>query len=335
MINVLITLPEGPVRRSFFTDTVLKKLESMSDCRFFWNKKDRQFSHDELRQYLKDSDACIINWGCGKLDDSILNSAEKLKFIGVLGGSVRPYIGEDFFDRADRVIVNSADEMARSVAEATLAYMLCALREIPRYDSQMKSGVKWHSDDFFNRGLFYKTIGLIGLGNVGRKLIDYLKPFENTFLVYDPYIKELPYHGGNIKLVELDELLKNSEIISIHAALTEETHRMLDKNALKLIRDGALLVNTARGGIIDERALTDELESGRFSAVLDVFEEEPLPLESKLRALNNVILIPHMAGPTIDMRPHMTLSVLNSLTEYFSGKMPRQVITREKYRIMT
>lgn len=332
--NILITLPEGPVRDTFFTAPVLNRLNSMEGCSFTWNDTEDQFTADELRDKLAGKDACIVNWGCGKIDKSILESVPNLKFIGVLGGSVKPYIDEDFFDFKDRVIVNSADVMAKSVAEAVVAYMLSSVRDIPYYDYNMKHGLVWRTEDFHNSGLFYKTIGLVGLGQVGRYVIKYLEPFDVKFLIYDPYIKGLP-ETRNIKLTGLYELISNSDIISIHAAQTRETYHMIDRNALKKVKEGAVLINTARGSIIDENALIEELRTGRFKAVLDVYEEEPLPVHSGLRDLDNVILIPHMAGPTIDMRQYMTLSVIDSMVCYFNGEQPEEVINKDKYRIMT
>lgn len=333
--DILITLPKGPIRNTFFPAAVLNRLKEMAGYSFTWNDTEDQFSEDELKMKIAGKDACIVNWGTRKIGKSILESAPNLKFIGVLGGSVKPYVEEDFFDCDDRVIVNSADVMAKSVAEAVIAYILAAVRDIPYYDWGMKHGMLWRDDDFHNSGLFYKTIGLIGLGQVGRYVIRYLEPFDVKFLVYDPYVKNISGVADNIRFTELKELISSSDIISIHAAQTKETYHMLGRDMLKEIRDSSVLINTARGSIIDEFALIDELKTGRFKAVLDVFEKEPLPSGSVLRSLKNVILIPHMAGPTIDMRRYMTLSVIDRMVQYFNGVLPEGIVTKEKYRIMT
>ena len=335
MYRVFMPEPDGPVRRSFLTESVVQRMESMKNFHFSRNETGRPLSRAELTDALRDCDACLLNWSCSKLDSELLGKALKLKFIGVLGGGVRSFMDEDFFGDTTRVLVNSADVMAKSVAEAAMGYMISALREIPQYDKSMKSGTPWRSDDFFNRGLFYKTIGLVGLGRVGQYLIQYLKPFSVNFLIYDPYVHTLPQGFDNCRLTELDEVLTSAEIITIHAALTPETRHLLNHDKLRLIRDGGLLVNTARGGIIDEAALVRELSTGRFSAVLDVFEEEPLSTESPLRKLDNVTLIPHMGGPTIDMRQYMTHGLLDNMEAYFSGKTPDNLMTLQKYQLMT
>lgn len=334
-INILVTLPEGPIRNTFFTPSVLRRLNGLNGYNFTWNDTSKQFTEDELKAKLAGQHGCIVNWGCNKISKPILEKASDLNFIGVLGGSVNPYIDEDFFDCKNHVIVNSANVMAKSVAEAVIAYILSAVRDIPYYDYNMKHGMAWRDDDFHNSGLFYKTVGLIGLGQVGRYVIKYLEPFDVQFMVYDPYIKRLPEDLKNVRLTGLNELIQSSDIISIHAAMTRETYHMVDRDTLKRIKDGAVLINTARGSIIDENALIDELKTGRFKAVLDVFEEEPLPLYSGLRGLDNVILIPHMGGPTIDMRQYMTLSVIDSMVDYFNGGRPEGIVDRERYKIMT
>lgn len=338
LIRVLIPVPQGYVRDTFFTPAVKRQMESLTEFRFEWNDTGRFLSHDELAECLSECDACLLNWGCGKLDDALLDRTPKLRFIGILGGAARPYIDESFFDRkdyVDRVLVNSSDIMAQSVAEAVLAYMLCALRHLSYYDSRLKAGMLWREEDFHNSGLFHKTIGLIGLGQVGRNLMRYLKPFSPHFLVYDPYIRQLPSENGDAALTDLDDVLRKSDILSVQAALTAQTRHMIGRRELAMLRDGALIVNTARGGILDEKALADELATGRIRAALDVFEQEPLSRESPLRRMDNVLLIPHMAGPTIDMRQQMTLSLIGHMTCFFKEAIVQNPITKERYRIMT
>ena len=333
--KVLVTLPKGSIRDTFFTNMVLNNLNNIYDYEFIWNEDNRQFSHEELKKSLIDKDACIVGWGCNKIDSSIFNNAEKLKFIGVLGGEVNPYIDEYFFDYGDRVIVNSANVMAKSVAEATIAYIMSAMRDIPYYDYVLKHEKGWRSETYYNEGLFNKTVGLIGLGQVGRYLIEYLRPFNVQFLVYDPYVDAKSIKYDNVKLTNINEVIGMSKIISIHAALTKDTYHMINKDILERIKDGSTLINTARGSIIDEEALVIELKKKRFKAVLDVYETEPLSDNSELRNLNNVILIPHMAGPTTDMRQYMTLELIDNMLVFFKGGEPKGKINRDKFKIMT
>ncbi|NMA85591.1 MAG: hydroxyacid dehydrogenase [Epulopiscium sp.] len=334
--QVLITLPDGYIRDTFFTSKVREKMDEMKNVKFTWNpKKDQQWTEEELAEQLYDKDACIFGWGCPPFKTEVLKKCPKLKLLTVLGGGMKSYIESNMFDETSILLSNQANQMAKSVAEAVIAYALAALRDIPHYDRSMKNHNLWRVDKYYNEGLFYRTIGMVGLGQVGRYVIEFLKPFDVNFLIYDPYVDpaSLPYE--NIQIVSLDEAIEQSDIVSIHAGYTPETHHMMNAEKLQKIRDGALLINTARGGIIDEQALILELQKQRFKAVLDVYEKEPLPIDSGLRELSNVILVPHMAGPTIDMRQYMTLGALYDIEQVLQGKLPAHVVTKEQIQIMT
>lgn len=335
--NIFIVLPDGYVRQTFFTPMVLDAMANMGDMRFTFNETGDFLKGTDLKEHLKGQDACILGWGCAKMSNELLDALPSLKVLGVLGGGVGTLVEEEFFDYPDRMIINSANIMAKSVAEATVAYMMSGLRDITLYDKRMKEGVLWKDTEYYNEGLFYKTIGLVGLGQIGRQLIKYLKPFEVEILLYDPYIPDDDeiFSYDNVKRAELETVLGQVDIVSIHAGYTEETYHMLNRERLSLLKPGTLLVNTARGGIVDEQALADILEQGEIKAVLDVYEKEPLPLESRLRKLDNVTLIPHMAGPTIDMRQYMTMSILNDLTDIFEGHDVKNRISLRQYKIMT
>ncbi len=335
--KVLVAIPDGYTRDTFFTPMVRDRMAKMPGLEFIWNMGTKQFSKEEIGNILTDCSSCILGWGAPRLTTKMLQEKDQLKLIAILGGGVKPYIEEDFFDKTDKTLINQTDVMAKSVAEATLAYMLSGLRDIPYYDHGMKNSFQWRSDKFFNQGLFYKTVGLVGLGKVGRYLIEFLKPFNVDIIIYDPYLDASTIEGDNITIEQnLDSLLSRADIISIHAGYTEETHHMLNKARLSKIKDGALLVNTARGGIIDEAALVEELKKNRFKAVLDVYEREPLSEDSGLRNLDNVVLIPHMAGPTIDMRQYMALALLNDIYKFLNGDKDLScILNKERVNIMT
>ncbi len=333
--HVFVSIPNNIERSTFFTPMIMNYIENIKEFTVTFNPYNRQLTEDEKRYFLKDKDALVVGWGCGKYSSEMLKQESKLKVMGVLGGAIQPYIDEDFFNLEERFIITGAKVMARSVAEAVLTYTLTSLRDISNYDHKMKRVEKWRSNDFFNEGLFYKKVGFIGLGQVGRFVLEMLKPFNVKVSIYDPYVSDEEIQSINCKKVSLEELMTTSDVISVHAALTQETFHLINKENLKLMKKGALLVNTARGGIIDEQALIHILKQGYIKAALDVYEEEPLGKESKLRSLENVLLIPHMAGPTIDMRQYMTLDILHRFQSYFQSGKIDDYITKEKYKIMT
>ncbi len=197
----------------------------------------------------------------------------------------------------------------------------------------MRSGELWPQFDHA-QSLFNKKVGLIGLGTVGRFLLDLLVPFNVQVKVYDPYIKKESL--SNHKNVELcptiEEVLKWGDVISLHASKTPETYHMVNKDRLKLIKDNALLVNTARGAIIDEQALIRELKKNRFYAILDVYEKEPLELKSELRQLGNVTAMPHVAGVG---DTELTYGMIDEIRRFANNQPLQLEISREAWRLMT
>ncbi|MBR4933578.1 MAG: hydroxyacid dehydrogenase, partial [Clostridia bacterium] len=217
------------------------------------------------------------------------------------GGTVGDLIDNTAYENGITVI--SGNKMyAESTAEGALTYILSALRYIPDDVTAMRDGDYWNSP-YLTRGLIGKTVGIIGVGAVSRNLMRYMKPFGVSIKVWDTYDVD-PEFLAEVNAVQttFDDVLSSCDIVSVHAALRDATKGLIGERELSLIRDGALFVNTSRGPIIDEEALTRELESGRIMAVLDVFTREPLPCDSPLRQMKNVYLIPHKAGPTYDMR---------------------------------
>jgi phosphoglycerate dehydrogenase-like enzyme len=145
-------------------------------------------------------------------------------------------------------------------------------------------------------GNYGKVVGIVGASRIGRRVIELLRPFDLCVLVFDPYLPDAEAAALGVESVELDDLLARSDVVSLHAPLLPETRGLLDAGRLARLRDGAVLVNTARGGLVDTAALTRELASGRIEAVLDVTEPEVLPADSPLYDLENVLLTPHVAG---------------------------------------
>jgi phosphoglycerate dehydrogenase-like enzyme len=168
-----------------------------------------------------------------------------------------------------------------------------------------------------------------------RFLAEMLRPFRAKITAYDPYAGDEALASLGVERASLEEVVSKSKIISIHAARTPETYHMITRELLRSVRDGALLVNTARGSIVDEEALAGELATGRFKAVLDVFEDEPLPASSRLRGLSNAILMPHMAGPTVDRRKAVTLALIEDIKRFCEGRPLKHSIDREYAMAMT
>lgn len=314
-MDILVTIPiSNSEDNSFITPEIEQTLESMG--KVIWNTFTRQFSSEELKEKLKDIDVCITGWSCPHLDHDVLENAEKLRLVAHTGGTVAPIVSDYLYDRGIKVI--SGNKLyAESVAEGVVAYILSSLRDIPYYAHFMKSG-GWKGDNYYIEGLLDQSIGLVGFGMVAKYLVKMVAPFRSKVKVYDPYAKEDVLREHGVEKASLEDIFSNCKIISIHAPKIPDTYHMIDKRLIEMIPEDSILINTARGSIIDEEALTEELQKNRFKAVLDVYEVEPLPDESILRKLSNVILIPHMAGPTIDRRKYVTMAIIDDINNFLT-----------------
>lgn len=331
-MNILFTVPEGDIREHYFPDEAIAALKKLGNVIF--NDKEAQFTPAELKEHISDIDVCLTHWGCPQFTAEVLQNANRLGLIAHAAGSVGDLVSDHVY--AAEIKVCSANKiMAKSTAEGVLAYILAGLRQIPRIDRGMRKRLPW-KDLRINRGgeLFGAKIGLVGLGTIGRCLLDLLKPFDVRVKVYDPYIAQTSVgRYSNVELcASLDEVLQWGDIISLHASLTKETRHMINDEKLRTIRDHALFVNTARGAIVDEGALIRELQSGRLEAILDVYATEPLPLDSPLRNLDNVILMPHVA--TV-VRERMTYAMLAEIERYSKGEPLQHEISYEQFKLMT
>jgi D-3-phosphoglycerate dehydrogenase len=230
---------------------------------------------------------------------AIIEKAKNLKYIAVLRAGTEN-IDSDYAETKGIEVLNTLGRNARSVAEFTLGMILSEIRNIARAHAALKAG-EWRKD-FPNSAaipeLNEKTVGLVGFGNIGRLVAHYLQAFGSKVIVYDPYIKAAP---EGIALVSLEELLKTSDVVSIHARLSDETYHLIGEKELALMKPTAILVNTARSGLVDEAALLYALENKEImGAAIDVFDEEPIDADHPYIKLDNVTLVPHLAGSTRD-----------------------------------
>ncbi len=333
MVKVLVTIPKQLLEKISLPEDI-KKLQEFADVIF--NEKNRNLTEDELKELISDVDGCITSWGSPKFTHEVLEKAKKLKIIGHAAGSVKPYVTKEVFKRGI-VVVHAAPIIALAVAEFTLAMILNCLRRIPEYINAM-SKKYWdikNTAKFSTYSLYNKTIGIIGFGYVARILVDLLKPFNVKILVYDPYVpKEYIVAKGCIP-TDLYTLLREADIVSIHAALTKETYHMIGEKELKMMKPHAFLINTARGAIIDEKALIKALKEGWISgATLDVFEKEPLPEDSELYSLSNIYLTPHVAGLSHEIYHKLFGTIVEEFERFFKGEKLRYMIDPKRFDSM-
>jgi len=314
-MNILVAIPKGAMRDTFITDDVMNRINSMG--KVVWNDTELNWSLEELQDKLRDIDVCICGWGSSEFNETSLKYAHRLKIIAHTGGSASNFITKDIFEKGIKVVSGNWF-FAQSLAEGTLAYMLSSLRDIPYYNNEVHKG-RWRDDIFYNESILDQTIGLVGFGMTAQILVSMLKPFNVKIKVYSEHKTDEIYKAYGVVRASLEEIITTCKIISVHMAQREDTYHIINRELLKKIPDGSILINTSRGALIDEEALADELSTARFKAALDVYEIEPLPNESRLRGLANVILIPHMGGPTIDRRKSCTQGILDDIERFYKG----------------
>ena len=315
-LKILVTMPAGSVRDTFFTQDVCRRFAELGEVRY--NETDKQFTDDELADQLRGVDFCVTGWGTHKLSKDVLRYADRLKLVAHTAGSVYGIVDGDVYEAGARV-VGANRLFAESTAEGAFTYILCGLRRIEYYTGRVRNG-QWKEVDFQNQGLLDKKVGLVGFGQVARNLYNYMKPLRAQVSVCSPEVDEAMASEYGVKRTNMEELFSTCDVISIHAALGEGTYHIVTEKLLRMMGPGTLLVNSARGAIIDEEALALVLREGKISAVLDVTEQEPLPLDSPLRGLENVTLIPHMGGPTIDRRRFCALAMADEIERFQKGE---------------
>ncbi|MGW2488971.1 hydroxyacid dehydrogenase [Streptomyces sp. NPDC001606] len=256
----------------------------------------RDFADPAARAALAGAEVLITGWGCPGLDADVLAVAPGLRTVLHAAGSVRSLVGEALW-KAGVAVSSAATGNAVPVAEYTLAMILLAGKDAFTHRERFRATHAYpaHAETAAT-GNVGRRVGVIGASRVGRRLLELLRPFDFTVLLHDPYVSPAEAAALGAELLPLDDLLRRSDIVTLHAPDLPETYRMLDAGRLALIRDGGVLINTSRGALVDPDALTGELVSGRLHAILDVTEPEPLPAQSPLYRLPNVFLTPHIAG---------------------------------------
>ncbi|MBV8807464.1 MAG: phosphoglycerate dehydrogenase [Acidobacteriaceae bacterium] len=284
--------------------------------------------------HLADCDALLVR-SAVKVTKDLLAQAPKLRVIGRAG------VGVDNVDLqaatdSGVLVMNTPGGNAVSVAEHTLALMLSMARSVPQASASTKSG-KWEKKKFLGNELRGKTLGIIGLGSIGREVVRRAKPFEMRIVGYDPYVSSQSAHDLGVELLSLPDLYKQSDYVTLHVALTPETDHMLDAKAFSQMKPGVRIVNCARGELIDPDALQHALESGQVAgAALDVFETEP-PAEAPLLRVDSVVATPHIAGSTEEAQEIVGIRIVEQLIEYLKSGVALNAVnmpamSAEQYR---
>ncbi len=265
----------------------------------------------------------ILAGGRLKISKEVLERAEKLQMIQRSGVGLDALDLEAIKEKNIPLYVNQGVN-AESVAEHALLFMLACLRKLPTINRNTKNGVwKKQEQGVQTAELKGKTIGIVGMGNIAKTLVGLLKPFKVKILYYNLVQMDENFESENsMTFVGMDELLRNSDIVTIHCALTPETRNLINTESLCLMKDGAILINTARGEIVDPVAVAEALRNGKLSyAALDVHAWEPIPEDYPLKDIDNVILTPHIAGVTADSFRAMMHDAFRNIDYFDRGEL--------------
>ena len=334
-MKTFVSIAKGQTFDTFFTKENIELLESVSEV--IWYEGDAKPTAEEVLKQIEDCDVYMTLWGSPRLDAEILQKAPSIRLLTHLAGTVVPFVSDAMWEKGVRAISGN-DYFAESVAEGTLAYMLTALRNIPYYSRRLKEDRIWKESADFTRGLAGKTVGLVSYGAIAKYLVRLLSVFRVRIKVYD--IVPLPAEDVErygLEQASLEEIFSGCDIISVHTPLFDATRHLIGAELLASIKEGALFLNTSRGAVIDQEALERELEGGRFSAVLDVYDPEPpTKYPTRLFDLPNVIMMPHHAGPTVDLRAFITRELILESAAFINEQKPLiHEITRERAKTMS
>ncbi|AMQ18548.1 D-2-hydroxyacid dehydrogenase [Thermococcus peptonophilus] len=272
---------------------------------------------DRLVELVKDVDAIIVR-SKPKVTRKVIEAAPKLKVIGRAGVGLDNIDLKAAEERGIKV-VNSPGASSRSVAELAIGLVFAVARKIAFADRKMREGV-WAKKQCMGIELEGKTIGVVGFGRIGYQVAKIANALGMNVLLYDPYPNEERAKEVGGKFVPLEELLRESDVVTLHVPLVETTYHLINEERLKLMKPTAILINAARGAVVDTDALVKALQEGWIAgAGLDVFEEEPLPKDHPLTKLDNVVLTPHIGASTVEAQMRAGVEVAEKIVEALKG----------------
>ena len=318
------------LNRQLATDAHRERLTGL--CRVLDPEPLSGFDDPRAQPHLASVEILITGWGCPPLDAAVLERMPRLRGVFHAAGTVKNHVTPACFDRGIR-ITSAAAANGIPVAEFTVAAIVMANKRVFRAQRLYRRirGFRLWSQEYPAIGNHDKAVGIVGASHIGRMVIERLAPFDFEVRVHDPYLDTEEARALGAEPCGLDALLAQSDVVSLHAPSVPATRQMLDRRRLGLLKDGAILVNTARGALVDHEALRDELVSGRIDAVLDTTDPEVLPDDSPLYELENVFLTPHIAGSQGTETRRMLDLALDEIDRFVHDEPLRHEVRREDW----
>ena len=289
---------------------VYKELETIGDC---FDISKSASKDEDLANHIKDSEIVVIR-SATKLTKEVLDKAEQLKIIARCGVGI-DNVDLDFAKSKNIFVTNAPSANLISVVELTVALIISTSRKLSLADSHLKKG-EWNRSEFLGYELYGKTLGIVGFGKAGRLVADRMKSFGMSIVFYDPYVTDW---NGSEESVELDDLLRTADVVSIHVIKTKDTENLISKDMLDLLKPSSIIVNTSRGGVLDEDYLFELLESEKiFGAGLDVYSNEPPENVDRYNGLN-LVTTPHIGASTNEAQLKAGLETIENIKKILAG----------------
>ena len=289
---------------------VYKELETIGDCVDISksNSKDK-----DLANHIKDCEIVVIR-SATKLTQEVLDKAEQLKIIARCGVGI-DNVDLDFAKSKNIFVTNSPSANLISVVELTVALIISVSRKLSLADSHLKKG-EWNRSQFLGNELYGKTLGIVGFGKAGRLVAERMKSFGMSIVFYDPYVTDW---NGSEESIKLDDLLRTADVVSIHVIKTKDTENLISKDMLDLLKPSSVIINTSRGGVLDEDYLFELLESEKiFGAGLDVYSNEPPKNVDRYNGLN-LVTTPHIGASTNEAQLKAGLETIENIKKILAG----------------
>ncbi|MER5304051.1 hydroxyacid dehydrogenase [Streptomyces lasiicapitis] len=280
-----------------------------------------EFTGERARELLGRAEVLITGWGCPLLDEAALAAAPKLRAVVHTAGSVRGHLTPACWERGIEVS-SAAAANALPVAEYTVAMILLSGKHVLERAHAFKAAR--HRDDPLGTprsvGNYRRTVGILSASHVGRRVVELLRPYDFEVLLHDPYVDGADAAGLGVRAVGLQELFERSDVVSVHAPLLPATRGLVGRSQLAALRQDAVLINTARGAVVDQDALTEAVLARRIRVVLDVTEPEVLPPEHPLWDCDNALITPHLAGSQGNEWQRLTDVAVRELARWAAGE---------------
>ena len=289
---------------------VYKELETIGDCVDISKSNSRD---KDLANHIKDCEIVVIR-SATKLTKEVLDKAEQLKIIARCGVGI-DNVDLDFAKSKNIFVTNAPSANLISVVELTVALIISASRKLSLADSHLKKG-EWNRSQFLGYELYGKTLGIVGFGKAGRLVAERMKSFGMSIVFYDPYVTDW---NGSEESIKLDDLLRTADVVTIHVIKTKDTENLISKDMLDLLKPSSIIVNTSRGGVLDEDYLFELLESEKiFGAGLDVYSNEPPENVNRYNGLN-LVTTPHIGASTNEAQLKAGLETIENIKKILAG----------------